>query len=58
MTPSPVVAAEVRALATRTLADCEAEQRAARDAMIRAEAHLDKYHELMALAARCEGPAR
>ena len=45
---------EIRSLAQRALADCEQEQQAARAAMIRAEAHLDKHHELMALASRVE----
>lgn len=42
----------IRALAARALEDCRAEQQSAALAMARADAHLDKHHELMALAQR------
>ena len=44
--------AEVRRLAERALADCQEEQRVSHEALIRANMHLDKYHELLALAER------
>jgi hypothetical protein len=46
---------EIRALADRALTDANAEQRAAIEAIARANAYLDKHHELMSLALRVEG---
>lgn len=45
---------EIRALAARAQIDANAEERTAREAMVRGQAYVDKYHELMALAARIE----
>lgn len=48
---------EINKLARRALEDCEGEVRIAHDAMIRANALLDKHHELTALARRMKGLA-
>lgn len=48
---------EINKLARRALEDCESEVRIAHDAMIRANAFLDKHHELAALARRMKGLA-
>jgi hypothetical protein len=48
---------EIRALADRALTDANAEQRVAIEAIARANAYLDKHHELMSLALRVEGVA-
>lgn len=48
---------EINKLARRALEDCEGEVRIAHDAMIRANAFLDKHHELTALARRMQGLA-
>lgn len=42
----------VRDLAMRALEDAHAEQQAARDAVTRSRAYIDKYHELNSLADR------
>lgn len=42
----------IRALAGNALDDSVAERQQARDATVRADAYLDKHHELMALAER------
>ncbi len=46
---------EINKLARRALEDCEGEVRIAHDAMIRANAFLDKHYELGALARRMKG---
>lgn len=48
---------EINKLAERSLADCRAEMQTAHDALIRANAFLDKHHELTALARRMQGLA-
>lgn len=50
MTTTPADA--IRDLAMRALEDAHAEQQAARDAVTRSRAYIDKYHELNSLADR------